>query len=48
MAECHRASSLSIPIPIAIPTPTPFALRPPIDRVVQVMSEPFLIDIGHK
>jgi len=49
MAEFHMAASLSIsisiPIPIATPTPTqtptPIALRPPIDRVVQVINEPF-------
>jgi len=33
------AVSFSIPIPIA--TPTPISLRPPIDRVMQVISEPF-------
>jgi len=42
MAECHLASSLSIPIPIATPTPAPIALRPPTDIVVQFMNEPFL------
>jgi len=53
MAGCYRAPSFSIPIPIPIPiaiaiaiptptaTPTPIGLRPPIDRVVQVISEPF-------
>jgi len=44
MAECGMACSLSIPI--ATPTPTPIALRPPIDRVVHVISEPLLtVDI---
>ena len=40
MAECHRASSRSIPIPIA--TQTPISLRQGVDGVVQVVNEPFL------
>jgi len=32
----------SLWIPIATLTPTQIALRPPIDRVVQIISEPFL------
>jgi len=42
VAECDRAFALSIPIPIATPTPTPMALRQRMDRVVQVVNEPFL------
>jgi len=48
VAECRMAFSLSIPAPIPIatptptPTPTPIALRQRMDRVVQVVNEPFL------
>jgi hypothetical protein len=45
VAECDRAFYLSIPIPIPIATPTPIAIRQRMDRVVQVIDEPFLSEV---
>ena len=36
----HNTIEQCLPIPIAIPTP--ITLRPPVDRVAQVIGEPFL------